>query len=68
MPPYPMLFRNACGKISRLAIAAATVRPEKSTVRPAVVMVFVIAFAAASGSSAGSRPSSSRKRLIMNSA
>ena len=45
MPPYPMLLRNACGKISRLDIAAATVRPENSTVRPAVVMVRVIAVA-----------------------
>ena len=51
----------------RLAMAAATVSPENSTVRPAVVMVRVIAFAAASGSSAGSSPSSSRNRLITNS-
>ena len=68
MPPYPMLLRNACGKISRLAIAAATVRPEKSTVRPAVVMVRVIAVADASGSSTGSSASSSRNRLTTNSA
>ena len=68
MPPYPMLLRNACGKISRLAIAAATVRPENSTVRPAVVMVRLIAVAGASGSSAGSSASSSRNRLTMNSA
>jgi len=63
-----MLRRKAWGKISRLAIAAATVRPEKSTVRPAVTIVRVIAFAGASTSSAGSSASSSRNRLITNSA
>ena len=68
MPPYPMLLRKACGKISRLDIAAATVRPENSTVRPAVVMVRRIAVGTASGSSTGSSASSSRNRLITNSA
>ena len=63
-----MLRRNACGKISRLERAAATVRPEKSTVRPAVVMVRWMAVADASGSSSGSSASSSRNRLITNSA
>ncbi len=64
MPPYPMLLRKACGKISRLDIAAATVRPENRTVRPAVDMVRLIAVADASGSSRGSSASSSRNRLI----
>ncbi len=56
--------RKFCGKISRLESAAATVRPEKSTVRPAVAMVARIAVEAASGSSVGSAASSSRNRLI----
>ena len=68
MPPYPMLRRKPCGKISRLESAAATVSPENITVRPAVVIVRRIATAGAVGSSRGSRASSSRKRLITNSA
>ena len=68
MPPYPMLRRKFCGKTSSEDIAAATVRPEKSTVRPAVAMVRVIAVAEASGSSAGSAASSSRNRLTTKSA
>ncbi len=63
-----MLRRNACGKISRLDIAAATVRPEKRTVRPAVAMVRRIAIADASGWSFGRWASSSRNLLITNSA
>ena len=66
MPPYPMLRRKFCGKTSSDDIAAATVSPENSTVRPAVAIVVVIAFVDASGSSIGSRASSSRKRLITN--
>jgi hypothetical protein len=66
MPPYPMLLRNACGNTSSDDIAAATVRPEKSTVRPAVFIVRTIALADASGSSSANFASSSRKRLIMN--
>ena len=68
MPPYPRERRKFCGKISSEDIAAATVSPENSTVRPAVAMVTRIAFAAAVGSSSGSRASSSRKRLTTNSA
>ena len=67
-PPYPSDLRKFCGKISNDDIAAATVKPEKSTVRPAVAIVTRIAFADACGSSSGSRASSSRNRLIMNSA
>jgi hypothetical protein len=68
MPPYPRERRKFCGKISSDDIAAATVRPENRTVRPAVAMVSRIALAGARGSSCGSRPSSSRKRLITNNA
>ncbi len=63
-----MLRRNACGKMRRLAIAAATVRPENMTVRPAVAMVRRTAVREAAGSSTGSRASSSRNRLMMKSA
>ncbi len=68
IPPYPRERRKFCGKISNDDIAAATVSPENSTVRPAVAMVTRIAFPAASASSSGSLASSSRKRLITNSA
>ena len=50
-----MLRRKACGKISRLAIAAATVRPENSTVRPAVARVRRIAIAGGVGLVVGQR-------------
>ncbi len=63
IPPNPIERRNAWGNTSRELMAAATVSPENSTVRPAVRMVVVMA-------SDGSRPasSSSRNRLTTNSA
>ena len=67
-PPYPSDRRKFCGKISSEDIAAATVSPENSTVRPAVAIVTRIALADAFGSSSGSWASSSRNRLITNSA
>ena len=58
-----MDLRNAWGNTSSDDIAAATVRPEKRTVRPAVRMVAVRASPTASGSSSGLAASSSRNRL-----
>jgi predicted metal-dependent TIM-barrel fold hydrolase len=60
--------RKFCGNTSSDDIAAATVRPENSTVRPAVRIVARIAVDAALASSSGSFASSSRYRLITNSA
>ena len=68
IPPYPMDRRNDCGNTSSDDMAAATVRPEKSTVRPAVRMVVVSAAPTAAGSSTARRASSSRKRLTTKSA
>ena len=60
-PPSPMEIKNRCGNTVRHAIAAATVTPLNSTVRPAVFIVL----RTASGTSAP-RPSSSRKRETKN--
>ncbi len=68
MPPYPIERRKFCGKISREASDAATIRPENSTVRPAVAMVRATARLTLGRLSSGCAASSSRNRLTTNSA